>query len=307
MNVLIIGLGSIARKHITALREIYPNISLFAFRSALSSPEESGIKNVYELIEIKELSIDFIIISNPTFKHKETISDLIQFNLPLFIEKPVSNELGIDSLLSDIAEKKLITYIACNLRFLDCLKFAKGFIVDKKINEINVYCGSYLPEWRPGQNFREVYSANKNQGGGVHLDLIHEIDYVYWIFGKPLKAQRNGSSKSTLEIDACDYANYLLEYDRFNASIVLNYFRRDAKRTFEIVCEDGTLNVDLLKNEVCWEGIRLFKSEQLIKDTYKEQMLYFTKNVLLKKGIMNNINEAYEILKVCLTKELATK
>src|SRR5690606_14944767 len=132
----------------------------------------------------------YIIISNPTFKHKETIVNLLPLGLPLFIEKPLFDKLDGEFLLHAIKEKNLITYVACNLRFLDCLKFIKDFILGKRINEVNIYCGSYLPDWRQGVNFREIYSANKDMGGGVHIDLIHEIDYANWIFGNPIDWRR---------------------------------------------------------------------------------------------------------------------
>jgi predicted dehydrogenase len=303
MKVLIIGLGSIARKHIAALREIDPGVELFAMRSSRASKEVEGVIDLYELDKVRKLDIDFIIISNPTFKHKETIGNLIDLDRPLFIEKPLFDKLVGYALLKLIAEKKITTYVACNLRFLDCLRFCRKFVAGKRINEVNIYCGSYLPEWRPGLNFREVYSANKEMGGGVHIDLIHELDYAYWLFGKPAFVKRNTSSVSSLKIDSIDYANYLLGYDHYNISVILNYYRRDAKRTLEVVCEDGSLNVDLLKNEVAWNGKMIFDTKQDISDTYKEQMKFFTENILRGECSFNTVDEAYEILKICLAKE----
>ena len=302
MRVLIIGLGSIAKKHIAALKEIYPDVKLFAMRSSPLAPEVEGVINIYESDNVRNLGLDFVIISNPTFKHKETIESLLHLNLPLFIEKPIFNTLEGEDLLNSIAKKKIITYVACNLRFLECLKFAKRSIVDKRLNEVNIYCGSYLPVWRPGQNFRETYSANQEMGGGVHIDLIHELDYAYWIFGSPKNIRRTTSSSSSLDISAIDYANYLLQFDQYNVSIILNYFRRDAKRTLEVVCDDGTLNIDLLKNEVFWNGDLVFKSKQLVSDTYTGQMKFFIENILTQKDSLNTANEAYAILKICLAK-----
>jgi len=140
-------------------------------------------------------------------------------------------------------------------------------------------------------------------GGGVHLDLIHELDYAYWLFGKPLNTRRTTSSNSSLTIDAPDYGNYLLQYEKFNVNIVLNYFRRDAKRTLEIVCDDGTLNVNLLKNEVFWNETLIFESDQKISRTYFDQMLFYTNDILTRKTSFNSVNEAYEILKICLAEE----
>ncbi len=303
MKVLIVGFGSIAKKHTAALRKLNPAVELFALRSSASAAAINGVVNIYNLELISILGINFIIISNPTFRHKETIASLLHLHIPLFIEKPLFHNLEGEDVLSSISKKNTITYVACNLRFLGCLNFAKTFVQHKKINEVNIYCGSYLPEWRPGQNYKETYSANEEMGGGVHIDLIHELDYAYWIFGKPIAVRCTTSSTSSLHINAIDYANYLLQFNEFTINIVLNYFRRDAKRTLEVVCEEGTVHVDLLKNEVLWKGNQVFKVEQTINDTYFEQMRFFTENILTQKDSFNTANEAYEILKICLAKE----
>lgn len=304
MKVLIVGLGSIAQKHIAALRQICPEVELFALRSSIQySSDINGVVNLYKLEEAEKLGLDFVIVSNPTFKHRETIAQLIPLKLPLFIEKPLYDTLYEDNLLASISELGILTYVGCNLRFLESLEFAKEFLPGKRINEVNIYCGSYLPDWRPGQDFRKTYSANSDMGGGVHIDLIHEIDYAYWLFGRPNKVKKVITSKSSLNIPASDYANYMLQYGQFNITIILNYFRRDPKRTLEVVCEDGTLYIDLLKNIVTWKESLVFESDQKIIHTYKKQMEFFVKQVLSKKKLFNSIAEAYEILSICLEKE----
>lgn len=304
MRVLIIGLGSIARKHIAALKALCPDVEIFALRSSVNAPQVSDVSNLYDIKLIGSLQIDFIIISNPTFKHREAIENTLYLDLPLFIEKPLFDKLlKKESLLKSIKEKNIVTYVACNLRFLECLQFVKTFIADKRINEVNIYCGSYLPDWRPNQNFREIYSANKEMGGGVHIDLIHEFDYAFWMFGKPVDVRRTTTSSSSLKITAVDYANYLLLFNDYAINIILNYFRRDAKRTLEVVCDEGTIEVNLLKGDVLWNRNLVFQTKQNIIDTYKDQMAFFLNNIITEKNSFNTIHEAYEILKICLAKE----
>jgi predicted dehydrogenase len=300
MKVLIIGLGSIAQKHIKALRELNANVELLALRSSKKASNQDGVLNIYSISNLNTLEIDFAIISNPTSAHADTIKQLIPYNIPLFIEKPIFDGLDNENIIEDVNKNNIVNYVACNLRFLDCLKFTKEYIENKRINEVNIYCGSYLPDWRPGRDYKTTYSANKNLGGGVHIDLIHEIDYAYWLFGKPQNVLKTASNKSSLDIDAFDYANYILNYKNFNTSIILNYFRRDPKRTLEIVLKNETIAVNLLKNEVYCNNILIYQSKKTVADTYFDQLNFFTKEILEKKRVFNNANEAYEILKICL-------
>lgn len=307
MNVLIIGLGSIARKHIAALQFLNSDNKIYALRSNLNATIEDGVENIYDL-DNSNIIFDFAIISNPTHLHYEYIDKLAHKEIPLFIEKPAIHSLEkAAELVQLIDDKKIVSYIACNLRFHPCLIFLKNKLETEalRINEINVYCGSYLPDWRPGQDFRTIYSANAAMGGGVHLDLFHELDYTTWLFGLPNKSKSILRNISSLNIDAVDYANYIFEYDSFTANIVLNYYRRKSKRELEFVFEEDTWTVNLIKNEIKNDaGECLFKAVDFtVKDTYSLQLEYFIGCLTNKQVPMNSLKESIEILKICLDNE----
>lgn len=305
MKVVIIGLGSIAKKHIAALKNIDPKVEIHALRSGVNKHEEPGVSNFYDLAQITEIGPDFILLSNPTSQRAKVLSKVIELAIPLFIEKPVLSSLEEEAVLQQaIDERGVLTYVACNLRFHACLLFMKDFLTAEqpRINEVNTYCGSYLPEWRPGVDYRNVYSARPELGGGAHLDLIHEIDYAYWLFGAPSSSSALLRSTSSLDIAAIDYANYQLVYPNFTVNTVLNYYRRDYKRTMEIVTHQETIDIDVAANKVTSSsrGV-IFSSEASILDTYEKQMKYFIS--LVKDNDLPNMNsftEGVEVLKIIL-------
>lgn len=309
MNILFIGLGSIALKHIEAINKLYGySCQILALRSSRESTNYEGVKSIYSLDEITIIP-DFFIISNPTSHHYDTVVDLLRFKKPIFIEKPLMHNLnGLDDLVAEVNGKEIKTYVACNLRFHSCNQFIKNGLNTRKwgkIEEVNVYSGSYLPDWRKKiKDFRKCYSAIVEMGGGVHLDLIHEIDYIYWFFGKPKKINRFFKSDSSLAISSVDYAHYFLEYEGFAAQITLNYFRKTPKRGFELVTEFGVIDVDLLKGRVTYKDEIIFKAEDNeIINTYEKQMKYFVTNVVDKRHYeesMNQIDEAATVLRMSL-------
>lgn len=302
MKVLIIGLGSIAKKHIKALHKAGVH-EIFALRSSEEAEAHEGVTNLFSFDVVKDQNFDFFLISNITSKHAEVISKLLPFKKPLFIEKPVFSEVNCknDDLVAKLTEMQIPTYVGCNLRFLDSLRELKKLLKNKRVNEVTIYSGSFLPDWRPNINFRESYSANKEMGGGVHIDLIHELDYLYWLFGEPEDTSSHFSSKSSLNINAIDYASYLWKYGGFNASVTLNYYRVDSKRSIEVVTSDATFEVDLLKNEVYENGEEIYSSNQQLSDTLYDQMDFFLDHVLSQNMTdFNSIREAYKILELCL-------
>lgn len=304
MNILIIGLGSIAKKHIFALKQLNIIAKIYALRSKPNSEALEGVISIYDLNNI-DVFFDFAIISNPTNLHFKYIELLADKGVNLFIEKPpISSLENIKILEKTIQESEIITYVACNLRFHPCIQYIKEHLISntKRINEINIYCGSYLPNWRPNKNFREIYSVNPDMGGGVHLDLYHEIDYTCWLFGIPEKSQNVLRNVSSLKIDSIDYANYLLEYESFSVNIILNYYRKDVKRSIEIIFEDETWMIDLIRNNIKNQNeFIIFEiSDFSIEKSYYLQMQYFIEHSINKRKPMNCLKESLDVLKICL-------
>ena len=304
MKVLIIGLGSIAQKHIESIKKIDPFVMLYALRSSSNSINIQDIVDIYKLEDIPS-DIDFILITNPTSLHAETILRLIKFEKPLFIEKPVFDTLSNkDEIIKKVVEKNIKTYVGCNLRFHPALNFIKNLLNKNniKINEVNIYCGSYLPDWRPSQDYRVSYSSNKQLGGGVHLDLIHELDYAIWLFGKPIKYNSIKRKVSNLLIDTIDFSNYNLAYSDFNVSITLNYYRNKPKRQLEIILENEIILCDLLTSTITnINNDIIFNYEDFsFSKTYLYQMEYFINSLKSKNVYMNDIQESFEILKIAL-------
>lgn len=305
MNILIIGLGSIAKKHIDAIRRFRPEANIYAFRSTAVNESYLEVKNIYHLDN--SIKFDFVIISNPTRVHERSILDSLELGCPMFIEKPVLSDISNSAeIIERVNQKNIATYIACNLRFHPAIKYLKKHFQENEvvINEVNIYCGSYLPDWRSGRDYKTIYSAIPELGGGVHLDLIHELDYCIWLFGYPENAVVSMSNVSSLGIESIDYAHYLLRYKKYCATITLNYFRRDPKRFIEIVFDTTTWYIDLLNCTIAnSENEIVFTEEFNVFQTYFEQMYYFINAIETKQKMMNDIEESIQILKVCLANE----
>lgn len=304
MNILIIGLGSIAKKHIKAIRALNIEASIYALRSSLLSGTYKGVTNVLSIEDI-QVKPNFIIISNPTHLHEQAILESLKLECPLFIEKPVlSNIKNALKIIDLVADKKIMTYVACNMRFHPGINYIKGYIESNRleINEVNIYCGSNLPDWRPGTDYRKSYSANEDMGGGVHLDLIHELDYCVWLFGIPLKVESVKRKVSTLKINAIDYANFTLSYEKFTVNIILNYYRIDPRREIELVCSNDTIVVNLLKNRIhsTVSGKVIYEEPFYMSDTLESQIKYFIDQIETKQEPENNLEKGVAVLKIAL-------
>jgi len=308
-KVLIVGLGSAGKKHVDALVHLKKEqVSIFALRN---DPKHADIyervKNIRTLKDLTQVP-DFAIISNPTSLHAFQIEQLLKYKIPLLIEKPVVSTIddGI-RIQREIKAKNIFTHVGCNLRFLKVMQFTKKFLEEKtlRINEVNIYGGSDLSQWRPHQDFRKSYSANEELGGGIHMDWIHELDYLYWLFGEPENSTKVFGRKSSLAINSIDYANYIFTYPDYFASVILNYYRKDRKRTLEVVTSTGTLLVEIELGNVYFNNEKIFSHSETLIDTYTCQMEYFLNILKNKTNSMNDFDHALTVLKMCLPNEKA--
>lgn len=304
MKVLFIGFGSIARKHVIALKKLVPEVKIYALRRERKSSFEKDVTNIFGWDNIPK-DIDFILITNPTSEHGTTLKKAIAFNKPIFLEKPPLHELSnSEELVALVRDTQSLIYTAFNMRFHPLIMWCKDQINTQDVLEVSAYCGSYLPGWRPTANYTMSYSAIAQLGGGVHLDLIHELDYLTYLFGAPQSVQSNFRKVSDLKIDSIDSASYWLNFNSFTASVRLNYFRKDAKRILEIVEKNRTLLVDLIQFRVVNQnGEVLFSAEKDIQESYNQQMAFFLQVVEKKSILMNDFESSIKTLKICLNEK----
>lgn len=301
MKVLILGLGSIARKHIAALQKLQPEVELWALRSSKMSNQVENVKNVYSIETLDLQAFDFFLISSPTHAHFEQLQPLLPSGKPIFLEKPPLHQLqNVNQLLQGQNESQSLIYTGYNMRFHPAVQWLKVLAENHRIIEVNAYCGSYLPDWRPDLDYRENYSAHESRGGGVHLDVIHELDYLTWIFGKPINSSTHLAKISDLKISSVDSANYWLKYPQTVVNISLNYFRRIPKRNIEVVTDNDLYVLDLLKSTVKKDGEDFDAFSTGIAETYTHQMMYFIDVINGKKELMTSFEDALDLLKIAL-------
>ena len=301
LKILFFGLGSIGTKHAKIIQENY-NYELYAYRTK-KGQERNNLK-IKEFSDLKiafSIKPDIAFITNPTYLHVPTAIKCAKRNINMFIEKPIFNSLEkTDYLEKEIKKRKLFTYVAYNMRFHPVIKKLKE-ISDKPIY-FKIISNSYLPEWRPNQDYTKSYSAKKNQGGGVILDLSHEIDYVSWLFGEIRKIEGFCGKISDLKINCEDIMTGQVKCSSgITGKLHLDCFNPNSQRKIQIYYVDKYVEGDLLENKIKTikngkEQVENFKTS--IDDTYREQIKYFFeqyhKNNLV---IMNNYSESLKTFK----------
>lgn len=263
MRYLIIGYGSIGKRHAKILKDLDCYVCLV-------TSQKIEDYNSYPTIEIaltKEV-IDWVIISNPTHLHHESLLQLIKNNYQgkVLVEKPLFLEMA--QLPSNNISKILLAY---NLRFCNLLQAAKKIIENEKIITFSAYVGSYLPNWRKGTDYRNCYSSHRDQGGGVLRDLSHELDYALWFCGPCLDVTASGGKFSQLEINSDDVYSILMKTKLCPlVNIQMNYVDHHPRREVMINTDRTSISIDLVQGFLKVNGKIEMQSEDRTQ-TYVKQ------------------------------------
>lgn len=257
MRVLIAGLGSIGRRHLHNLRQLGVSDIVLHRTTPDHLPEASELPVAIDLTEALARRPDVVIVSNPTAHHLEVAVPAAQVGCDLFVEKPLSHSWdGVEDLLSIVAAKSLMTLIGFDLRFDPGLEKVKALLEAGSIGNvvsIQAQVGQYLPDWHPTEDYRHGVSARRKTGGGVILDLIHELDYVTWLVGPVLRVSCLAERVSGLEIETEDVAAIVLRFESGAIGTVnLDYLQRAPSRTCRVVGETGTILWDYHAQRVTW-------------------------------------------------------
>ena len=290
MKVLLVGCGSIGKRHLENLNKMPEVEHIFVcskVRNCLTGLKDR--RKVSLVKTFKDIQVDLAIIANETYKHIDTALVLAKKGIHLFIEKPLShNPSGkLNHLKKIISRNKVKIGVGYNLRFLGAIKFVKTILSQRTLGDVyfvKIEVGQYLPSWRSGRDYRASYSSSKKRGGGVALDLSHEIDYMRYFFGDPYSFKVVKAKVSDLKIDAEDIFEGVYIYDRFICSVHLDYLQKNRKRIIRIEASKGSLICDLISKKIIIEingKKKIFTDKKLfdLDKTYIQEIISFIRSI----------------------------
>lgn len=259
--IAFLGLGSIGKRHFqnvcAFLEQRGDTYSMDLYRSAggRTLPESIAAKVDHQYLYAdaigKEKRYDVVFVTNPTSMHYEAVRKFSAHTGSFFIEKPVFDTTHVDESVFDLM-KDIPAYVACPLRYSPVLLYMKENIPYREAFAVRAISSSYLPDWRPGQDYRKCYSAHREMGGGVGIDLIHEWDYLTHFFGMPEVYYNIQDKLSNLEIDSDDVAIYIAKNKRTILELHLDYFGRKPLRSLDLFMPEDTIHCDITEGKVTY-------------------------------------------------------
>lgn len=251
MKILVVGLGSIGRRHLQNLSAMGIRQLAVVTKNRCRLP----IDTLPPFLSFEHLDLalawrpDAVFVCNPTALHLETALEAARAGCHLFLEKPVSHTFeGLDELAELVEKQGLKVQVGFQFRSYPVFQKIKKVVERGDIGRVvsaHAHWGEYLPGWHPWEDYRASYSAREDLGGGVVLTLCHPFDYLRWMLGEAEVVSAIGGQLSDLETNTEDAALVSMRYESGAVgSVYLDYVSKPAKHTLQIIGTRGRIEWD---------------------------------------------------------------
>lgn len=313
-NYILASLGSIGKRHFRNLRALRPQAEITVLRRRESEPVRAlgeAISEIYSIEAALALKPDAAILAGPAPTHVALAQRFAENGIPVFIEKPLSNDLvGLTTLSRTANESGVPIMVAYNLRYNKALIAVREQLLRGTIGNVlavRAEVGQYLPDWRPEYDYRHGVSANKALGGGPLLELSHEIDFLYWIFGMPQRVSGQGGRYSDLDIDVEDCVELCFEYDspRRIISLHLDFLQRPAARHCKFIGSNGTMTWNAMADTYVVETVELELDRKIIRmptndrnQMYLDELSEFLAAVECRGDVSIPLSQGIDVMRI---------
>ncbi|MCL7413902.1 MAG: Gfo/Idh/MocA family oxidoreductase [ANME-2 cluster archaeon] len=312
MRILIVGVGSIGKRHMENLVKLGHEVYGVDFkRESLDAVKHIASGTFESIEEALEVEPEVAFICTFSNAHIAPAIECAKAGCHIFIEKPLSlNLTDVDELIGIIDEKKLISMVGCNMRFHPGILYVHEVLAKNPYFKTKLWAnlefGFYLPFAKI--DYESSYMANRSMGGNLIFDGIHELDYAAWFFGEPSEVICTKGILSDMKIDTEDYVDMIL---KFKSGVICNvhmdYLQHGYSRRCKVVCGEGTVVWDfatektgiitIVDKEWKWEDMKL---ELYYNQMYMDEIKYFMNCIENMKETFNTVHDSESVLRLAL-------
>lgn len=217
-GIALVGAGSIARIHATAIADI-PNVHLVGvcdIAEAACQKLSEDVGGVYWTVDVHELvhrrQVDIVNVCTPSGAHAENAVIAARAGKHLIIEKPLDVTLKkADQIITTARENNVKLTGIFSLRFRIGANKAKEALEGGRLGRL-VLADAYVKWYRSQEYYHGWHGTWALDGGGVLMNQsIHSIDLVQWFAG-PVDTISGRIATLGHEIETEDTASALLTF-----------------------------------------------------------------------------------------------
>lgn len=243
MKIIVIGLGSMGKRRIRLIREMYPAYGITGIDGRSDRREETSRKFGIECTD----SIDHIDMADCAFvctsplSHNNLIHGCLAKGWHVFTELNLVPD-GYEENMALARKTDRTLFLSSTFLYREEIRYIRERVtMDKKWNYI-YHIGQYLPDWHPWESYKDFFPGEKQTNGCREIMAI-ELPWLTEVFGDVERVNALSDRLSDLTIDYMD--NFIIQLQHKNGnkgSLVIDVVSPVAVRKLEVYSQGAYLS-----------------------------------------------------------------
>jgi predicted dehydrogenase len=275
IRAAVVGSGSAGRRHAFALRSSLPDAEIIVVRRSESGTPaawlvDSDFRVVDTVPEAVAMRPNVAIVAGPASFHREAAEAFLASGADVLVEKPLAStveDAGAIVAAAECARRSLV--VGYHLRFSDTMPAMARMLADGAVGAVRGFhleVGQHLSEWRSGIDPSTSVTARRELGGGVLLELSHELDAAAQLFGAIVEvdaklgyggAPTDGIVETIADLSLRTAADLV-------GHVHLDMVSAVPFRRWSVIGTTGALTADLLAGRIVGSGLDTADEEVLL-------------------------------------------
>ncbi len=316
MNIAVIGLGSMGKRRIRLIRELYPEYNIVGVDGRSERCEEAVNKyniDCYAKLDDIEKRIDSAFVCTSPLSHSTIIKEALESGYNVFTEINLVDD-GYEENIKLAKDNHLVLFLSSTFLYRAEINYIQKKVLGTKKWNYIYHIGQYLPDWHPWESYKDFFLGDKRTNGCREI-LAIELPWIIETFGEASSVKASSSKMTELEIDYDD--NYMIQITHKNGnkgSLIVDVVSPVAVRKFETYTENEYLSwggtpdslyefnkknnilklVDLKEEVEHIEGY----SDFVVENAYKNEIKEFFNVVLNNKVPLYSFEKDMTTLKI---------
>ncbi len=250
LNVAIIGLGHIGKKHIQAIQTL-DHITLVATIDPNIEQTDLNVPHFGNMVSFQEsnLSVDLISVCTPNGMHAKHTIEALNLKYHVVCEKPMTlSKKSAEQLLNASLHNGKHVFCVMQNRYAPLSQWMHDLVSSNLLGEIyqvNVTCF-----WNRDERYytKGHWRGSKEMDGGtLFTQFAHYIDTLYWLLGDlniRSASFNNFNHQGLIEFE--DTGSFHFEFGNRGSGLFqysTSCWDKNFESTMSIIAENGTLKV----------------------------------------------------------------
>ena len=239
MNIAVIGLGSMGKRRIRLIKEMYSDYSIIGIDGREDRRIEAAEKfhiNTFPSMEEIDQKIDCAFVCTSPLSHASIIKDCLERKWHVFTELNLV-DTGYTQNMQTAKNNGCVLFLSSTFFYREEIKYLRSKITkDKNWNYI-YHIGQYLSDWHPWENYKDFFIGEKRTNGGRELIAI-ELPWLMATVGSVEKSNVITDTITGLNSGFDDnYMIQLINKDGSKGTLIVDVVSPVAVRKLEVYAE----------------------------------------------------------------------